>query len=164
MVKNGTAHTRVLIMVDGGDYTPDEVTAVGVVFLAKDTGRCLLQLRNSDKRFKHTWGFWGGMVEDAETPMEAIIRELNEEIGFVPDLHKLNPLDIYQSRNKKFYYYSFAYVTDTEFHPVLNSESAGYAWIDIGVWPKPLHQGAYNTLMKNGGNEKLFKILKIATF
>jgi len=32
-------------------------TAAGVVFLAKDTGRCLLQLRNSDKRFKNTWGF-----------------------------------------------------------------------------------------------------------
>ena len=29
-------------------------TAAGVVFLAKDTGRCLLQLRNSDKRFKNT--------------------------------------------------------------------------------------------------------------
>ena len=145
-----------------GVSTLNSTTAAGVLFLARDTGRCLLQLRNSDKRFKHTWGFWGGMMEKGETPFESIQRELQEEIGFVPDLQKLNPIDIYQSRNKQFYYYSFVYVTDTEFHPELNAESAGYAWVDIGVWPKPLHQGAYNTLMRNGGVEKLEKILDIA--
>ena len=150
-------------MVDGGDlYHKPPVTAAGVVFLAQETGRCLLQLRNSDKRYKHTWGFWGGMMENGETPFESIQRELKEEIGFVPDMTKLNPIDIYQSRNKKFYYYSFAYVTKTEFMPELNSESAGYAWVNIGVWPKPLHQGAYNTLMRNGGADKLQKILDIA--
>jgi len=101
-------------------------------------------------------------MEKGETPFESIQRELQEEIGFVPDLQKLNPIDIYQSRNKQFYYYSFVYVTDSEFHPELNAESAGYAWVNIGVWPKPLHQGAYNTLMRNGGTEKLEKILDIA--
>ena len=145
----------------GGASTPS-TTAAGVLFLARDTGRCLLQLRNSDKRFKHTWGFWGGIIENGETPFECIQRELQEEIGFVPDLQKLNPIDIYQSRNKQFYYYSFAYVTDSEFQPTINAESAGYAWVNIGVWPKPLHQGAYNTLMRNGGTEKLEKILDIA--
>jgi len=145
-----------------GASIPDATTAAGVLFLASDTGRCLLQLRNSDKRFKHTWGFWGGMMEKGETPFECIQRELEEEIGFVPDLQKLNPIDIYQSRNKKFYYYSFVYVTDSEFMPKLNPESAGYAWVDIGVWPKPLHQGAYVTLSKNSGTEKLQKILDIA--
>jgi len=151
----------VSIMVGSGDSTPS-TTAAGVLFLARDTGRCLLQLRNSDKRFKHTWGFWGGIIENGETPFECIQRELQEEIGFVPDLQKLNPIDIYQSRNKQFYYYSFAYVTDSEFQPTINAESAGYAWVNIGVWPKPLHQGAYNTLMRNGGTEKLQKILDIA--
>ena len=33
------------------------VTGAGVLFLALDTGRCLFQLRNSDKRHKNTWGF-----------------------------------------------------------------------------------------------------------
>lgn len=149
-------------MEAGGGSIPDTITAAGVIFLASNTGRCLLQLRNSDKRFKHTWGFWGGMIENGETPFESIQRELREEIGFVPDLQKLNPLDIYQSRNKKFYYYSFAYVTETEFMPELNSESAGYAWVNINTWPKPLHQGAFSTLTKNGGADKLKRILEIA--
>jgi mutator protein MutT len=136
-------------------------TAAGVVFLAKDTGRCLLQLRNSDKRFKNTWGFWGGLIEKGETVYECIQRELTEEIGFVPELAKLNPIDVYQSRDQKFYYYSFVYVVEKEFSPVLNGESAGYAWVNIGVWPQPLHNGARLTLNKNGGTEKLHTILSI---
>ena len=62
------------------------ITAAGVVFLAKDTGRCLLQLREGTKRFNHTWGFWGGMIERGETPYQCILRELDEEIGFVGSL------------------------------------------------------------------------------
>lgn len=137
------------------------VIAAGVVFLAKDTGRCLLQLRKAEKRFKNTWGFWGGTMIANETPYECIKRELVEEIGFVPELQKLNPIDVYQSRDKHFYYYSFVYVVDKEFNPILNAESAGYAWVDIGWWPKPLHAGAKTTLLTNKGAEKLYTILSI---
>ena len=137
------------------------IVASGVIFLAKDTNRCLLQLRNSDKRFKHTWGFFGGICEEGETPFEALQRELVEEIGFMPELSKLNPIDIYESRDKNFYYYSFAAVVENEFFPKLNSESAGYAWVDIGQWPRPLHQGAKITLGTNGGTDKLHTILDI---
>ena len=82
------------------------------------------------------------MIEDKESPYECIQRELTEEIGFVPELQKLNPIDVYQSKDKNFYYYSFVYVVEEEFSPVLNGESAGYAWVDIDNYPKPLHQGA----------------------
>lgn len=141
-----------------------ETTAAGVVFLAKDTGRCLLQLRNSDKRFKHTWGFWGGIIEGTETPYECIQRELDEEIGFIPEPLKLNPIDVFQSKDKRFYYYSFVYLVEEEFLPPrLNGESCGYAWVNIGNWPQPLHNGAKVTLLKNGGTDKLHTILDIHT-
>jgi|TARA_B110000444_G_scaffold246535_1_gene268189 8-oxo-dGTP pyrophosphatase MutT (NUDIX family) len=141
-----------------------ETTAAGVVFLAKDTGRCLLQLRNSDKRFKHTWGFWGGIIEGTETPYECIQRELEEEIGFIPEPLKLNPIDVFQSKDKKFYYYSFVYLVEEEFLPPrLNGESCGYAWVNIGNWPQPLHNGAKVTLLKNDGTGKLHTILDIHT-
>ena len=138
-------------------------TAAGVVFLAKDTGRCMLQLREGNKRFNHTWGFWGGMMEKNETPYQCITRELDEEIGFVPELQKLNPIDVYQSRNKNFMYYSFVAVVPSEFIPTLNDESSGYAWVDIGRWPKPLHDGARSTLGRNKGTDKLHTILGINT-
>lgn len=136
-------------------------TAAGVVFLAKDTGRCLLQLREGNKRFNHTWGFWGGIIEQGETAYQCIQRELEEEIGFIPELEKLNPIDVYQSKDKNFYYYSFVYVIEKEFLPTLNEESCGYAWVNIGQWPKPLHNGSKITLYKNGGTEKLHTILEI---
>jgi len=136
------------------------VVAAGVIFLALDTGRCLLQLRNSEKRFRHTWGFFGGMLESGETPFQALQRELIEEIGFMPELAKLNPLDIYQSRDERFRYYSFVAVVDQEFSPTLNAESAGYAWVNVGNWPQPLHQGARVTLSKNQGTHKLHTILE----
>lgn len=137
----------------------NSVVAAGVIFLALDTQRCLLQLRNSDKRFKNTWGFFGGLCNKGETPYEALQRELKEEIGFMPELSKLNPLDIYESKDKNFYYYSFAAVVEKEFTPTLNDESAGYAWVAIGRWPQPMHQGAKVTLGKNRGTHKLEKIL-----
>ena len=138
-----------------------KTTAAGVVFLAKDTGRCLLQLREGTKRFNHTWGFWGGIIEHGETPYQCIQRELEEEIGFIPELEKLNPIDVYQSKDTNFYYYSFVYVIEKEFLPTLNEESCGYAWVNIGQWPKPLHNGSKITLYKNGGTEKLHTILQI---
>lgn len=138
------------------------VIGVGTLFLALDTERVLLQFRNSDKRHKHTWGFWGGLVEKGESPYEALTRELDEELGLVPDINKLNPIDVYQSKDKNFYYYSFVYVVEEEFMPPkINGESAGYAWVNIGQWPKPLHNGAKITLYKNGGTEKLHTILEI---
>ena len=84
--------------------------AAGVVFLAKDTSRCLLQLRNSDKRFKHTWGFFGGIIEKYETPYECLQRELEEEIGqFDPDsikppgLKGLNSVEVARATMKTFF-------------------------------------------------------------
>ena len=93
------------------------ITAAGVLFLAKDTGRCMLQLREGNKRFNHTWGFWGGIIERGETPYECIQRELDEEIGFVPELQERNPFDVYPSKDQNFYYYSCVYVVDKEFQP-----------------------------------------------
>lgn len=136
--------------------------AAGVIFLAKDTGRCLLQLRASTgKRFSNTWGFWGGMMKEKETAHQCIIRELKEEIGFVPNLETLTPIDTYKSPDNRFLYFSFVYVVDGEFMPSLNRESAGYAWVTIGQWPKPLHAGSRATLMRNGGTDKLHTIYEI---
>jgi 8-oxo-dGTP pyrophosphatase MutT (NUDIX family) len=131
------------------------------LFLSRQTGRVLFQLRNSDKRQKHTWGFWGGIIEKGETPYECIQRELKEELGIVPDIAKLNPIDIYQSKDKNFMYYSFVAIVDDEFIPILNDESAGYAWVNIGQWPRPLHEGARSTLGRNKGVDKLYTILEI---
>lgn len=49
-------------------------------------GRYLMQLRDA---FPHLlvpdhWGVFGGRVEDGESPRQAVLRELQEELRFVP--------------------------------------------------------------------------------
>jgi 8-oxo-dGTP pyrophosphatase MutT (NUDIX family) len=100
-------------------------------------------------------------MEGTETPYECIQRELAEELGFFPDISKLNPIDTFQSKNKNFMYYSFVAIVNNEFIPTLNDESAGYAWVNIGQWPKPLHDGARSTLGRNKGSDKLLTLLSI---
>jgi 8-oxo-dGTP pyrophosphatase MutT (NUDIX family) len=51
-----------------------------------DDGRFLLQLRDAKPEIYYPahWGFFGGAVDDGETPEQALLRELEEELKFVP--------------------------------------------------------------------------------
>lgn len=136
--------------------------AVGTTFLSKSTGRMLLNLRSNKVSYPHTWSFWGGKIEKNEEPLEALRRELKEEMGFIPPMEKLNPLDTYNSKDKNFTYYTYVIVTPDEFIPTLNRESSGYAWFDIGQYPKPLHNGAKITLNNQKNIRKLKKLYQQA--
>ncbi len=47
-------------------------------------GKILLQLRDNkpDLPYPNCWGTFGGQVEDGETPLEAITREIKEELDY----------------------------------------------------------------------------------
>ena len=124
-------------------------SGAGALFVSAKTGQALLCLRAPNKTHKLTWALWGGMIEEGETPKDALLRECEEEMGFVPEITKIYPFDIYESRDKSFRYYTFICIVDDEFTPTLNRESAGYAWVKLGVWPKPMHEGARRTLCSN---------------
>lgn len=138
----------------------NDKTAVGAIFLSSKSKRALLNMRAPYKTYSLCWSLWGGMMEDDDVlPKDALFRELKEEMGFIPDITKMYPFDIYESKDKHFRYYSFVCVVDDEFIPILNKESAGYAWTDVGVWPKPMHQGAKISFCKKKALEKLHMIL-----
>ncbi len=115
---------------------------IGALFVSVRTNRILLNMRAPHKTHAMQWALFGGMVEKDEQPKDALLREMSEEMNFIPDIEKLYPFDVYQSRDKHFKYYSFVAVVKDEFIPELNSESCGYCWMDLGEWPKPMHQGA----------------------
>ena len=118
------------------------IVASGCIFLSIDTGRVMLQQRSGAVNHPRTWGFFGGKSEGNERPSETSYREMEEEIGLVPAIDKVIPINKFTSPNKKFIYNSFVVTVDDEFIPVLNNESDGYCWVKIGNWPRPLHPGA----------------------
>lgn len=121
------------------------VKAVGVWFYSVHTRRYLYLLRN-DPRHPNSWGLPGGRIEGDETLLEAMHRECNEELGFVPEYFKLMPIEKFTTTDSKFEYNTFFCLVDSEFTPQLNHEHIGYAWIDSGTWPKPMHPGLWSTV------------------
>ena len=124
---------------------PSIVNAVGICFYSLDTQRYLYLLRN-DARHPNSWGLPGGKVDAGETLLQAIERECVEEMGSMPAYNKLAPLEKFTSADGKFVYHTFFCSVDKEFTPVLNDEHTGWAWINAGHWPKPMHPGLWSTI------------------
>lgn len=118
------------------------INASGCLLMSIETKRMLMQLRKPDRRNKSYWGFWGGGHHKNEKPIQAINRELSEEIGFLPDIIKYYPLHKMTSNDRSFEYNTFIVTVAEEFVPILNRESHGYAWIDYNRYLTPLHPGA----------------------
>lgn len=128
--------------------------AVGVWFYSLDTDRYLYLLR-SDKKYSNMWGLPGGKSEHNETLLDTITRECQEELGTMPEYVKLVPLEQFTSNDDAFVYHTFFCCVQTEFQPILNQEHLGYAWIDSGTWPKPMHPGLWTTVNFDSVQEKI---------
>ena len=118
------------------------ITASGCIFLSTDTGRVMLQQRSGTVNQPRTWGFFGGKAEGDERPVQTLYREIEEEVGLVPDIKKVVSVNKFTSPNKQFVYHTFVVTVQEEFTPILNNESDGYCWVKVGNWPRPLHPGA----------------------
>jgi 8-oxo-dGTP pyrophosphatase MutT (NUDIX family) len=119
--------------------------AVGVWFRSQDTGRYLYLLRN-DSKHPGAWGLPGGKVEAGETLLGGMERECIEELGSFPTYQRLVPLEKFTSADESFEYHTWVCVIASEFVPRLNHEHLGYAWLDSGHFPKPMHPGLWNTV------------------
>jgi len=133
------------------------VKAVGVWFYTVDTHRYLYLMRN-DPKHPGSWGLPGGRVESGETLLAAMNRECCEELGFVPEYVRMIPLEKFTTSDLGFEYHTFFCVVTSEFQPVLNDEHIGYAWIDSGVWPRPMHPGLWSTVNFEAVQNKILVI------
>jgi len=118
--------------------------SIGTIFFSISTKRYLFLLRSKDSH-GDTWAFVGGKVEQNESAIQGLSREILEEVGFEPTIVKHIPIEKFTNKNKRFEYHTFISVVDSEFIPILNQEHKGYAWVSIEGWPKPLHPGVFST-------------------
>ena len=131
--------------------------AVGVWFRSVATSRYLYLLRNDSKN-PGTWGLPGGKVEAGETLLGAMERECIEELGHMPEYHRLVPLEKFTSADGVFEYHTWICVVPQEFVPTLNHEHLGWAWIDQGTWPRPMHPGLWNTVNLEAVQHKIHTV------
>lgn len=68
------------------------VLFVTAIALMDDAGRVLLAQRPEGKDMAGLWEFPGGKVHDGETPEEALVREMKEELDLVVVAKDLVPL------------------------------------------------------------------------
>lgn len=65
---------------------------VVMAFILDSRGMILIAKRATDKKFGGLWEFPGGKMEINESPAEAIIREIREELGVtVETIHEYSP-------------------------------------------------------------------------
>jgi 8-oxo-dGTP pyrophosphatase MutT (NUDIX family) len=130
------------------------INAVGVWFYAVSTQRYLYLLRNDSKN-PGSWGLPGGKSEPDETLIDCIVRECQEELGSMPEYTRMVPIEKFTTADQGFAYHTFFCSVDKEFCPVLNEEHLGWAWIDSGHWPKPMHPGLWSTVNLDTVRDKI---------
>lgn len=139
----------------------NQIVCSGGLFISKNTKRFLFLLRTQG-RTAGTWGFVGGKKEPHDnTPYDALLREIKEEVNNTPPIEKVIPLELFTSNDQNFQYNTYVLIVEDEFIPVLNEEHAGYAWCNYDSWPKPLHQGVKNSLNSKTIKAKLELLLEM---
>lgn len=136
-----------------------KVKGSGALFLSQKTKRFLLLQKASGKK-EGIWGLVGGKIEADETVWQGLLREVEEEIGSVPEIIKSIPLEVFVSDDDCFNFQTYVCIVRDEFVPRLSLEHKGWAWCSIDSWPKPTHQGIKNTLNNRISKTKIETIFE----
>ena len=118
----------------------EKIVCSGALFYAKNTGRVLL-LQKTNGKHRGTWSLVGGTNNTGENAWQGLMREVNEELGFTPEILKSIPLETFVSNDSVFNFHTYLCLVKNEFIPTISDEHSGWAWSTIDLAPKPLHQG-----------------------
>jgi len=129
-------------------------SSCGAMIYCTATKRYLFLLRD-DGKFPDTWGLVGGKIEQGESILAGLQREIEEELGGQIEGAKVIPIEQFVSENKRFVYHTFLIKVEEEFVPALNREHKGFCWVPLEHFPKPLHPGVFRTIKLEKSRNKL---------
>jgi len=126
---------------------------IALLTMVNKEGKFLLQHRSEHiERWPGYWGFFGGGIEEGETPEEGLRREIQEELGYKTEEHKLiiEQDFVGTSHWGKRYIYVGEYDDSQEL--VLCSESQDHGWFNLEELEKlKMHADDHKTIRKYKG-------------
>lgn len=138
----------------------DKIICSGALIYSRSTQRFLL-LQKASGKHAGTWGLVGGTNLQNENPWQGLQREIQEEIGSIPNITKTIPLETFVSNDTVFNFHTYLCVVENEFVPVLSDEHLGWAWSVMESTPKPLHQGLRNSFSNKTVKTKLQTVFNV---
>jgi 8-oxo-dGTP pyrophosphatase MutT (NUDIX family) len=129
-------------------------TGAGALIYSQRTARYLFLLRDTGS-WSGTWALPGGKIDQDESVMVGLAREIREELGGVILAPKFVPIEQFTSADRYFVYHTFFVAVADEFIPILNNEHVGYSWLPLECAPRPLHPGVARTFGFDSVLEKI---------
>lgn len=117
-----------------------EIDCSGALICSRNTHRFLL-LQKTEGKHSGRWGLVGGTNHTGESAWQGLKREIEEEVGFFPEIKKTIPLERFVSNDSLFNFHTYFCVVDAEFVPTLSQEHSAWGWFDLNNLPKPVHKG-----------------------
>ena len=117
-----------------------KIILVSAVALIDPEGRVLLAQRPASKSMAGLWEFPGGKVEAGETPEDALVRELHEELGIETWSSCLAPLTFASHTYDDFHLLMPLYACRKWDGIVQGREGQELAWVraqDLNKYPMP---------------------------
>jgi 8-oxo-dGTP pyrophosphatase MutT (NUDIX family) len=140
--------------------TIEVIDCSGALICAKNTKRFLLLQKSIGKHSGH-WGLVGGMTQSGETAWQGLCREIEEELGLLPDIKKTIPLEKFVSNDSLFNFHTFFCVVSEEFIPNLSDEHIAWGWFVLDKLPKPVHKALDLSLRNKIIQTKIQSIIDI---
>lgn len=117
-----------------------KVVWVSAVALIDTDGRLLLAQRPQGKKMAGLWEFPGGKIEEGESPEQALVRELKEELGIDTSDSCLAPLTFASHRYEDFHLMMPLYACRVWQGFVTAKEGQNFVWAyprDFDKYPMP---------------------------
>jgi 8-oxo-dGTP diphosphatase len=77
------------------------IRTASAIITNKDNQVLLQHRDNNARNFPNTWALWGGAIEEGETPIGAMIRELHEELNIVVAEDELTFFKMYENKDNE---------------------------------------------------------------
>jgi 8-oxo-dGTP pyrophosphatase MutT (NUDIX family) len=142
--------------------------AAGAIIIEKRRRRILLLRRSESVEDPEVWGIPGGKIDSGESPLVALEREINEELGRDTVRYEgiqlsRHPLHVWHAPGHDFQFATYVGIVRSDFRPRLNWENTDFDWFGLDEALKmPIKRSSREELAKKRYEEILHPNVRAA--